>query len=278
MEIARNNTELKEKLDRLPKPIGFVPTMGYLHEGHLSLVKAAASECASVVVSIFVNPTQFGPTEDLAKYPRDLEKDFSLLNTVKCDLVYVPTAEQMYPQDFQTWVSVDTVTQKLEGALRPGHFRGVSTVVLKLFNLIQPQKAFFGQKDAQQVIVIKQMVKDLNVPVEVVVCPICRELDGLAMSSRNVYLNPDERKAAPILQKALQKARFAFESGERSAEKLKEIVLAEISTESIPNVQYVSVADRDTLEELTQVEHGALISLAAYFGKTRLIDNLLIKN
>jgi len=268
--------ELRSLRERLPEPVGFVPTMGYLHEGHLSLVRQARLECASVVASIFVNPTQFGPQEDLAAYPRDLPRDLRLLEDMGVDLVWVPTVEMMYPPGYQTWVSVEEVTKPLEGSRRPTHFRGVTTVVAKLFNSVQPQKAYFGQKDAQQAVVIRRMVTDLNFPLEVRVCPIVREGDGLAMSSRNIYLNPSERRAAPILYQAMQAAQMAFESGERDADFLRKIVSEKIQIEPLASLQYVSCADPETLQELTGLIDRGLLSLAVFFGNTRLIDNIIL--
>jgi pantoate--beta-alanine ligase len=268
--------ELRSSRERLPEPVGFVPTMGYLHEGHLSLVRQARLECASVVASIFVNPTQFGPQEDLAAYPRDLPRDLRLLEDMGVDLVWVPTVEMMYPPGYQTWVSVEEVTRPLEGSRRPTHFRGVTTVVAKLLNSVQPQKAYFGQKDAQQAVVIRRMVEDLNFPLEVRVCPIVREGDGLAMSSRNIYLNPSERRAAPILYQAMQAALMAFESGERDADLLRKIVSEKIQIEPLASLQYVSCADPETLQELTGLIDRGLLSLAVFFGNTRLIDNIIL--
>jgi len=250
--------------------------MGFLHAGHLSLVQQAREECASVVVSIFVNPTQFGPNEDLANYPRDLPHDLALLEAAGVDLAWTPTPEGMYPPGFQTWISVEQVSQRLEGAMRPGHFRGVTTVVAKLFHAVQPQKAYFGQKDAQQAAVIRRMTEDLDFPIEVEVCPTRREPDGLAMSSRNSYLSPAERAAASVLFRALSAARAAYEKGERSAEALRQIVGAVLTTEPLAKLQYVSCADLDTLEELESVHGRALLSLAVYLGKTRLIDNTVL--
>ncbi|GAB4449466.1 MAG: pantoate--beta-alanine ligase [Anaerolineales bacterium] len=256
--------------------VGFVPTMGYLHEGHLSLIRRAREECRRVVVSIFVNPTQFGPNEDLARYPRDLERDLSLIEPLGVDLVWTPTAEEMYPKGYQTWVEVEAVTRRLEGAMRPGHFRGVTTVVAKLFNVVQPHKAYFGQKDAQQAAVIRRMTMDLNFPIEIVVCPTVRETDGLAMSSRNVYLNPEQRKAATVLFRALSAAKELYEAGERNAEKLRERMKEVLAAEPLAEVQYVSCADYDTLEELSEITGKALLSMAVFVGKTRLIDNFVL--
>ena len=256
--------------------VGLVPTMGYLHEGHLSLVRRAHEECSCVVVSIFVNPTQFGPQEDLSKYPRDLKRDLSLLEPLGTDLVWMPTVEEMYPPGYQTWVEVEGITRPLEGAMRPGHFRGVATVVTKLFTAVQPHKAYFGQKDAQQAAVIRQMTRDLSFPVKIVVCPIVREPDGLAMSSRNVYLDAEQRKAATVLYRALNAAKNMYESGERDAEKLRQIMREVIASEPLAQMQYVSCTDYDTLEELETVTGKTLLSMAVYFGKTRLIDNFVL--
>ncbi len=259
-----------------PAPLGLVPTMGFLHEGHLSLVRSARGDCASVAVSIFVNPTQFGPNEDLAAYPRDLDRDLRLLEAEGVDLVWTPTPEMMYPPGFQTWVSVEAVTQPLEGAMRPGHFRGVATVVAKLFNAVQPQRAYFGQKDAQQAAVIRRMSRDLDFNLEVVVCPTVREPDGLALSSRNVYLNPAERAAATVLSRSLLAARDAFAAGEGDAQRLRDQMARMIDAEPLATRQYVSCADPDTLEEINGPVKKALLSMAVYFGKTRLIDNVVI--
>jgi len=255
--------------------VGLVPTMGYLHEGHLSLIRRAREECDHVVVSIFINPTQFGPKEDLAIYPRDLERDFRLIEPYT-DLVWTPSAETMYPQGYQTWVEVEAMTKPLEGAMRPGHFRGMTTVVAKLFNAVQPHKAYFGQKDAQQAAVIRQMVRDLNFPIEIVVCPTTREPDGLAMSSRNVYLNPEERKAATVLFRSLSAAKELYEAGERNGEKIRGKMKEVLASESLAEVQYVSCADYDTLEELNEIKDKALLSMAVFIGKTRLIDNFVL--
>jgi pantoate--beta-alanine ligase len=275
MKTVTTFDDLRQALAALPGPLGLVPTMGYLHEGHLSLVRAARQECASVVVSIFVNPTQFGPNEDLESYPRDLERDLGLLSKEEVDLVWTPTPQEMYPPGFQTWVTVEQVTQPLEGAQRPAHFRGVTTVVSKLFNAIQPQRAYFGQKDAQQVAVIRRMVQDLNYPLEIVVGPIVREPDGLAMSSRNSYLDPAQREAAVVLYRALQAAQEAYEAGERQAQELRRILSETITAEPLARLQYVSCTDPRTLQEIEgELTGPALLSMAVYFGQTRLIDNL----
>jgi pantoate--beta-alanine ligase len=276
MKIVTSIPELRTARSILPGLVGFVPTMGYLHAGHLSLVQAARDKCDSVVASIFVNPTQFGLNEDLAKYPRDLPRDLSLLESAGVDLVWTPTVEVMYPSGFQTWVDVEGLTRPLEGEIRPGHFRGVTTVVAKLFNAVGSNKAYFGQKDAQQVAVIRRMTRDLDFPIEIVVCPTIRESDGLAMSSRNVYLNPADRQAATVLLRALSVARSAYESGERNAETLRALVRATVAAEPLAKLQYVSCADYDTLQELETVRAKALLSMAVLMGKTRLIDNFVM--
>jgi pantoate--beta-alanine ligase len=276
MQTITTLAELRAARRGLPGPVGFVPTMGYLHAGHISLARRARAECASVVASIFVNPTQFGPNEDLAKYPRDLPRDLAQLEAAGVALVWTPTPEEMYLPGFQTWVTVDGLTRRLEGAARPTHFRGVTTIVAKLFNAVGPDKAYFGQKDAQQAAVIRQMVKDLNFPIEIVVCPIVREPDGLAMSSRNVYLNPQERQAATVLFRSLSAAKSSYQAGERQAEALRAHVQEIIASEPLAALQYVSCADYDTLEELETLSGKALLSMAVYFGKTRLIDNFVL--
>lgn len=255
--------------------VGLVPTMGYLHEGHLSLIRRARQQCEHVVVTIFVNPTQFGPREDLSRYPRDLDRDMKLIEPYT-DLLWTPTAEIMYPQGYQTWVEVEAMTHPLEGAMRPGHFRGVTTVVAKLFNAVQPHKAYFGQKDAQQAAVLSQMVRDLNFPLEMVVCPTAREPDGLAMSSRNVYLDPEQRKAATVLYRSLSAAKELYEAGERNAETIRGRMKEVLASEPLAEPQYVSCAGYDTLEELDEITGKALLSMAVFFGKTRLIDNVVL--
>ncbi len=257
--------------------LGLVPTMGFLHEGHLALVRRARAENEAVAVSIFVNPTQFGPGEDLARYPRDLPRDLRLLEDAGVDLVFAPEASEMYPPGFSTAVEVGEVTRGLEGAVRPGHFRGVATVVCKLFNIVQAERAYFGQKDAQQAVVIQRMARDLNFPTEVVVVPTVREPDGLALSSRNTYLSAEERAAAPVLYRALESARLAWEQGERDAEALRRHVHATLAREPRAEVDYVSVADPRTLVELDRVDGEALVLLAVRIGRTRLIDNLLLR-
>lgn len=277
MKTITSLSDLRIARRQLPGPVGLVPTMGYLHDGHLSLVRAAKAECTSVVVSNFVNPSQFGPKEDLAAYPRDLPRDLRLLEMEGVDLVWAPTVEAMYPPDYQTWVTVDEVTQPLEGSMRPGHFRGVATVVAKLFNAVQPDRAYFGQKDAQQAVVIRQMARDLNFNLDIVICPIVREPDGLAMSSRNTYLNPEERQAATVLNRSLIAARQAFTAGEEDAGCLRRIMTETIQAEPLACLQYVSCADPVTLREIEGAIAGrALLSMAVYVGKTRLIDNLVL--
>jgi pantoate--beta-alanine ligase len=276
MIIASTLEDIFYARSLLDGPVGFVPTMGYLHDGHISLVSQAKKECKSVIVSIFVNPTQFGPQEDLSSYPRSLEKDMHSLDNAGVDIVWTPSAEVMYPFGYQTWVDVEGLTRPLEGSMRPGHFRGVTTIVSKLFNATRPAKAYFGQKDAQQAAVIRQMTRDLSYPIEIVICPIHREADGLAMSSRNVYLSPEQRRAAPVLYHALMSAKTAFENGETNAQKLRMIVNVALAGEPQARPQYVSCADYDTLAELDIVSGKALLSLAVYFGKTRLIDNVIL--
>ncbi|TET98320.1 MAG: pantoate--beta-alanine ligase [Anaerolineales bacterium] len=276
MKVVSTLEELRSAKSDLPSPLGLVPTMGFLHEGHLSLVKRAKGECESVGVSIFVNPTQFGEGEDLEAYPRDLPRDLRLLEEDGVDLVWVPTVEDVYPTDSQTWVVVEEITKQLEGGQRPGHFRGVTTAVAKLFNAFQPDRAYFGQKDAQQALVIQRMVKDLLLPIEIVVCPIVREKDGLAMSSRNAYLSPEQRRAAIVLHHALGEAAERFHNGERDAEVLRGSMLAVIQDEPLARAQYVSVADPDTLEEAQGEIQRALLSMAVYVGETRLIDNVML--
>ncbi len=277
MKKVINLEDLRDARAALPGSIGFVPTMGFLHEGHLSLVKRACRELDSVVVSIFVNPTQFAPTDDLDAYPRDLERDTALLQEAGADLLWVPTNEVMYPSDYQTLVEVGEITKPLEGEKRPGHFRGVTTIVTKLFNAVQPQVAYFGQKDAQQVAVIRQMVRDLNMPIEIVASPIVREPDGLAMSSRNTYLNPDERQAALVLSTSLKKAKFAYDHGERNAGVLRAKMEEIINAEPLARLEYVSCADYISLAELDIIERKTLLSMAVYIGTTRLIDNLILE-
>jgi pantoate--beta-alanine ligase len=276
MKVISTVAGFKEARRRMEGTVGFVPTMGYLHEGHLFLARQAKAENDVSVVSIFVNPTQFGPKEDFARYPRDPERDLAMLEREKTDLVLMPPVEEIYPVGASTWVDVENVTKTLEGATRPGHFRGVATVVAKLFNIVEPTKAYFGQKDAQQVVVIRKMVTDLNMNLEVVVVPTQREPDGLAMSSRNVYLNPQERQTAVVLWRSMNLARGFWQKGERDAEKIRHEMVALIEKEPLARIDYVSISDPRTLEELSQIKGAALVSMAVYVGKTRLIDNLTL--
>lgn len=276
METVQTVAEVRRIRRALKGSWGLVPTMGFLHAGHVSLVERARQENDFVGVSIFVNPTQFGPTEDLAAYPRDLARDLALLEAAGADLVWTPPVEEVYPAGFQTYVTVEEVTRVLEGAARPTHFRGVTTVVAKLFNVFQPDRAYFGQKDAQQAVVIQQMARDLAFPLEIVVCPIVREPDGLALSSRNVYLTPEQRAAAPVLNRALRTARDAWQAGEHEGERLRQIMRAVLADEPLAHPDYVSAADPVTLQELGDASGGALLSMAVRVGKARLIDNVLL--
>ena len=277
MKTVASLSDLRAARLSLKGTVGLVPTMGYLHEGHLSLIRRAKAECDHAAVSIFVNPTQFGANEDLSKYPRDLARDLSLIQPLGVDLVWTPTPEIMYPTGYQTWVEVDAMTRPLEGSVRPTHFKGVTTVVAKLFNAVQPHKAYFGQKDAQQAAVIRQMVRDLNFPLEVIVCPTTREADGLAMSSRNKYLEGEDRQAATVLFRALSAARSAYEGGEQNAEALRRMMKEVLASEPRATVQYVSCADYDSLEELETIKGKTLLSMAVLLGKTRLIDNFVLE-
>ncbi|MDO8717118.1 MAG: pantoate--beta-alanine ligase [Dehalococcoidales bacterium] len=258
--------------------VGFVPTMGYLHEGHLELVRHAKSENNRTVVSIFVNPAQFSPGEDLASYPRDIPRDLEMLEKIGPDIVFIPSPQGMYPPRFSTWVNVEKVTERLEGAVRPGHFRGVATVCAKLFNIVQPTIAYFGQKDAQQVVVIKKMVADLNLDIEIEVVPTVREPDGLAMSSRNIYLKPDERRAAIVIYRALKLCQKLWSQGEKDAHLVRRSMIDLVEQEPLAEViDYISIADAETLEELHEIKPPALVSLAVKIGKPRLIDNIVLK-
>jgi pantoate--beta-alanine ligase len=277
MQVVQKISELRLLRDMLEGTVGFVPTMGYLHEGHLALVKQARAENSAVIVTIYVNPAQFGPREDFAAYPRDLNRDLKLLQDAGVDIVFVPTDDEMYPPEFSTWVDVEKVTEPLEGASRPGHFRGVATVVAKLFNIVRPSRAYLGQKDAQQVIVIKRMIADLDMGIEVVVVPTLRESDGLAMSSRNIYLNRGERQAATILFKALTLARQLRREGVTDAEQIRRQMVSVIRKEPLATIDYVSIAHVDTLQEMDRIEAPALASLAVRIGSTRLIDNMSLE-
>jgi pantoate--beta-alanine ligase len=250
--------------------------MGALHAGHLSLVQTARSQCSAVAASIFVNPTQFGPNEDLSKYPRDLDRDRELLEKEKVDLLFAPAAEEMYPAGAVTWVTVEGLSERLEGKSRPGHFRGVATIVSKLFNIVEPDRAYFGQKDAQQAVIIRKMVRDLDLGVEVVVCPTVRENDGLALSSRNVYLSSEERKQALVLYRALCRVQAVADLGERDAAKLRAAALQVFAEEKQVRLDYFEIVNKDSLEPLKDISRGALVVAAAFVGKTRLIDNLAL--
>lgn len=276
MKVVRTVAELRVARGGFGR-IGLVPTMGALHEGHLSLVRAAKAAEGACAVSIFVNPTQFGPAEDLARYPRDLDRDLALLAPAGCDLVFAPTPGEVYPAGFATRVEVDGITDVLEGAVRPGHFGGVAVVVAKLINMIQPTAAWFGRKDAQQLAVIRRMARDLNLPCAIEAGATMREADGLALSSRNAYLDAEERAAAPVLFRALSAARALFDSGERDGEALRRAMLDPIDREPLAKPDYISVADPETLREVETVEDaGALASLAVRIGSTRLIDNVVL--
>jgi pantoate--beta-alanine ligase len=276
MKIVGTVAELRKLREKLPGPLGFVPTMGYLHEGHLVLVRQAKAENASVAVSIFVNPTQFGPKEDFRQYPRDAERDLSLLKKEGTDVVFMPPVEEIYPPGFNSWVEVGRLAERLEGASRPGHFRGVVTVVARLFELVKPDRAYFGQKDAQQLIVIRKMAADLALNLEVIAVPTVREADGLAMSSRNTYLNPEERKQAVVLYQALTLAQRLYAEGEKDARVIRQKMTALIQKQPLADIDYISIADAETLEELDVVRPPALVSMAVKIGKTRLIDNIVV--
>jgi pantoate--beta-alanine ligase len=281
MEIINRRRRMMSVARRLRREenrtIGLVPTMGALHEGHLSLIHEARALCDVVVVSVFVNPTQFGPTEDFGSYPRDLTRDSALLAEYNVDYVFAPTAEEIYPAGYASYVSVEGLSDKLEGVARPGHFRGVTTVVAILLNIVRPHFAFFGQKDAQQSIIVKQMVRDLGFAAEIVVLPIVREESGLALSSRNAYLDEPERRAAVVLNRALSQARAAYAEGEHNASRLIELIRATIEAEPLARIDYVSVNDAETLAKLDKIEdRTALVSLAVFIGKTRLIDNVVL--
>ncbi|MBZ5492997.1 MAG: pantoate--beta-alanine ligase [Acidobacteriia bacterium] len=273
---AAEVTVVSKEARRAGKRVGFVPTMGALHQGHLSLVRTARAQADVVIASVFVNPLQFGPTEDFSKYPRDAEKDSDMLAAEKCDYLFLPSVEEMYPPGATTWVNVEGLSEKLDGHSRPGHFRGVTTVVAKLFNIVQPDFAFFGQKDAAQVAIINKMVRDLNFDVRIVVCPIVREADGLAMSSRNAYLSPDQRKQALVLYRSLMRVQTLADRGESSSARLKvagEQVMAE---EAAVKLDYFEIVNRDTLDPMADISGGALVVVAAYVGSTRLIDNIVV--
>jgi pantoate--beta-alanine ligase len=282
MKIVHTIQEIRDFVRdarREGKSVGYVPSMGFLHEGHLSLIRAAKEQCDVAVMSIFVNPLQFGPNEDFASYPRDLERDAALAESAGLDILFAPSVEEMYPGGqgaMLTYVDVEEVTTKLCGASRPGHFRGVTTVVTKLFNIVLPDKAFFGLKDAQQVAVLTQMVADLNMPLEIVPCPIIREADGLALSSRNVFLTDEQRSQALVLNRSLRKAEELVAAGERDVERLREIVTATIQEQPLADIDYVEIVAMKGLQPIRKIEAPALLALAVRFGKTRLIDNTVL--
>jgi pantoate--beta-alanine ligase len=277
MRTAKTIAEVHAARRNMEGSVGFVPTMGALHNGHLALVNKAREENDHVIASIFVNPTQFGPNEDLASYPRDTERDLQLLRDAGTDLTFLPAAGEVYPPGCDTWVEVGGVTARLEGASRPGHFRGVATVVTKLFNIIKPDRAYFGEKDAQQLLTIRKMAADLNMDIEIIAAATVREPDGLAMSSRNAYLDPEERRSALVLWKSLQSAERIWVSGERDAEKIRTAMREMIAAEPRAQIDYISVADAATLAEMDMIDRPALVSLAVRIGATRLIDNLTLK-
>ncbi|ADQ40253.1 pantoate/beta-alanine ligase [Caldicellulosiruptor acetigenus I77R1B] len=280
MVVVQKIQEMKEIVKRLKKEgksIGFVPTMGYLHEGHLSLVRLSKQQNDITIMSIFVNPIQFGPNEDYDRYPRDFERDKSLAEKEGVDYIFYPSVEEMYPEDFKTVVSVKKITEIMCGKSRPGHFDGVATVVLKLFNIVNPDRAYFGQKDAQQLAVIKQMVKDLNLDVEIIPCPIVREQDGLAMSSRNVYLSEEERKSATVLYRALNLAKEMIEKGEKDVSSIKRAMEEMILKEKYTKIDYIEFVNNETFEIISKVEGKVLIALAVFVGKARLIDNIVVE-
>jgi pantoate--beta-alanine ligase len=279
MEVIQRIPQMKEvsrKARSEGKVIGLVPTMGFLHEGHLSLVREARKMADIVVVSIFVNPAQFAPTEDFDKYPRDVTRDAELLTSEKTDYIFLPKAEEMFPANYHTYVKVRDLSAKMCGVSRPDHFEGVTTVVLKLFHIVDPHFAYFGQKDAQQLVIIRRMIGDLNLDVEIVRLPIVREPDGLAMSSRNTYLSPEERKAATVLYRALQDAQKRVDEGERKSKALIKEIREIIESEPLARIDYISITDMTELKELKTLKGKSLIALAAYFGSTRLIDNIIV--
>ena len=273
---AAQVTAISKEAHHAGKRIGFVPTMGALHQGHLSLVRTARAQSDVVIVSVFVNPTQFGPNEDFSKYPRNPERDSAMLAAEKTDYVFLPSTEEMYPAGAESWVTVEGLSEKLDGRSRPGHFRGVTTVVAKLFNIVQPDLAFFGQKDAAQVAVISKMVRDLHFDVHIVVCPIVREPDGLAMSSRNAYLNPEQRKQALVLYRSLMRVQHLVDRGETSTARLLVAGTQVMAEEPAVKLDYFEIVDRMTLDPVSDVSSGALVAVAAYVGNTRLIDNIFV--
>ena len=276
MELLTTVSDMVAARDQAQRPLGLLPTMGFLHDGHMVVVDQALRENTTVVVSIFVNPTQFGPAEDFAAYPRDMERDLGLLKERGVHMVFAPPVEEMYPDGYSTYLDVQGITDRLEGKRRPSHFTGVATVVTKLFTIVRPDRSYWGQKDGQQVAVIKRMNRDLNLGVDIVVVPTVREPDGLAMSSRNAYLTEEARRAAPVLYRALSHVRDLWERGQRDAETLRQEMVRMIGAEPLARLDYASVSDSVTLEELATVDGQAMVSVAAWFGKARLIDNLLI--
>jgi len=279
MRICRTIAAMRaacRELRRAGRRLGFVPTMGALHAGHLSLVRAARAQCGVVAVSLFVNPLQFGPKEDYGRYPRSFEQDCALLEAEGVELLFAPSVEEMYPAGAVTYVTVEGLSERLCGRSRPGHFRGVTTVVSKLFHIVEPDAAFFGQKDAAQSSILRRMVRDLDLPIAMVICPIVREADGLAMSSRNLYLTAEQRRAATVLFRALERVRELAEAGERGSLALAAAALKVLASEPEVRVDYVEVVDNDTLEPVAEVSRGALVAVAAYLGETRLIDNILL--
>jgi pantoate--beta-alanine ligase len=278
MEILRTIDSVRQWVRaQRGRPIHFVPTMGYFHEGHLSLMRRARADGGAVIVSIFVNPLQFGSNEDLARYPRDFERDRQMAESVGVEAIFCPTVEEMYPAGYQTEVCVKKLSQLLCGRSRPGHFEGVATVVLKLFHIVTPDRAYFGMKDYQQLRIIQQLTRDMNLPIEIVPCPIVREADGLAMSSRNVYLTPDERAAATVLYRSLQWAQAQYAAGERDAARLRTGVHEQIAAEPLARIDYVAVVDAETLQPIERLERPTLVALAVFFGAARLIDNCLLE-
>lgn len=280
MKVVKTIQEVRAQVQAWRKEgltVGLVPTMGYLHEGHQSLIRKSVSENDRTVVSVFVNPIQFGPNEDLEAYPRDLNRDMKAVEEAGGDLIFHPEPSEMYPGHFTSFIDTTETTELLCGAVRPIHFRGVCTVVGKLFNIVLPDKAYFGQKDAQQLATIRRFVRDLNFPVEIVACPIVREEDGLAKSSRNTYLNPQERQAALILSKSLKLGKAAIEQGERSAQRIIDIIRQNLQTEPLARVDYVEVVDFENIQRVETIQGETLVAIAVYIGKTRLIDNFIIK-
>lgn len=277
MKVVETIADMRQERKELEEPVGFVPTMGFLHEGHLSLVRQAREENTSVVVSIFVNPTQFGPKEDFKGYPRDIKRDLEMLDPIT-DIVFMPSSAEMYPDNCDSWVEVGTITDRLEGTSRPGHFRGVSTIVAKLFNIVQPTRAYFGQKDAQQLLVINKMVTDLDMNLEVVACHTVREPDGLALSSRNSYLNGQQRQAATVLYRALNIAEKRWSQGDKDAGAMRREMTELINLEPLAKIDYVSIADVGTMKEMFHnIKPPVLVSMAVKIGKTRLIDNVILE-